>query len=97
MAKPFSSLARAHVVVAIVVGLLALLAVLPGCSSAVGAIVGSVTVFCSVSSAGTQTSCVASRNFPSSEQSTLQNDCTKNGGTVVSACPTSGIVGCCTQ
>jgi hypothetical protein len=66
------------------------------CSNAVTAVVGSVTVICSVHSGSTETSCVISREFPSSEQTTLENDCTGNGGTVVGACPSSGLVGCCT-
>lgn len=70
---------------------------LPGCASAISAVVGSVTVFCSVQQGGTQSSCVVSRNFPGNEQSTLEHDCTNQGGTVVSACPATGLVGCCTQ
>ena len=88
----------AHLLVRALLSLALLLPLLlPACSSAVSAIVGSVTVVCSVKSGATQTSCVTSRNFPSSEQSTLENDCTKNGGTLVSSCPTSGVIGCCTQ
>jgi hypothetical protein len=96
MSKPALRSVRASVFL-FHLALVSFLTLVPACSSAVSAIVGSITVYCNVASGGTEASCVASRNFPSSEQSTLQSDCTKNGGTVVNACPTSGVVGCCTQ
>ena len=78
-------------------GILALTLLVGACSSAVGAIVGAETVTCSVSSGSTQTSCTVSRNIPNSDVATVQNECTNNHGTLVTACPTKGLVGCCTQ
>jgi hypothetical protein len=78
--------------------LLALLALnLLGCTSVVGDIVGSITVTCSTTSDAGGGACVITKNAPSSEQSTIQNDCTNEGGKIVTACPTQGLVGCCTQ
>ncbi len=42
-------------------------------------------------------SCQITRNFPSSSQQSLTNQCTNGGGTVASACPTTGLLGCCTS
>jgi hypothetical protein len=98
MAKHLRSPASlARLALPLVILFVPLLSLVDGCASAVGAIVGSVTVYCSVTTGGKESSCVASRNFPSSQQGTLESDCTKNGGTVALSCPTSGVVGCCTQ
>ena len=75
----------------------ALVLLAPGCASAVAAIDGSVTVYCAVHTGSTETSCVTTSNVPTSEEGTAQNECTGNGGTLASSCPTSGVVGCCTQ
>ena len=79
--------------IGIALATLALLA----CSNPIGDIVGSVTVYCASTTAAGVTACVISRDLPSSEQSSVQNECTNNGGQIASACPTTGLVGCCTQ
>jgi hypothetical protein len=53
---------------------------------------GAVTVVCDMSSNAT---CTISR-VPASEQSTYESVCTSQGGTVGTACPTTGLLGCCT-
>jgi hypothetical protein len=77
--------------------LLLVLSLVPlfACSSVVSDIDGSGTVTCSVRSGSTEASCVISRGVPSSAQGSVEDDCTKQGGTVVTECPTEGLAGCC--
>jgi hypothetical protein len=78
-------------------GIGAAFALLVGCSNVVTAVERSVTVVCSVHSAAGEASCLASRNFPSSAETSLENECANSGGTIVDSCPTAALVGCCTQ
>lgn len=77
----------------------ALLAVLAsvGCSSSSNSGGSSSGIFCSVVSAGTQVACAGSRDMPATDQQTYKDQCTKNGGTIVNACPTDSLLGCCTR
>lgn len=77
--------------------LLLILSLVPilACSSVVGDLDGSSAVTCSVRPGSTQASCVISRDIPSSAQGSVENDCTNQGGTVVTECPTDGLAGCC--
>jgi hypothetical protein len=75
--------------------LLSLVLPIVACSSVVSDIDGSGEVTCSVRSGNTQASCVISRDVPSSAQGSVEDDCTKQKGTVVTECPTEGLAGCC--
>jgi hypothetical protein len=56
---------------------------------------GSNSLFCSQNMAGSE-SCVAYKGFTSDQQSTLNSECTSASGSVVSSCPSAGLLGCCT-
>jgi hypothetical protein len=73
------------------------LSLAPGCAAAVQAVDGSVTVYCAVHTGSTETSCITTTNVPTSEEGTAENECTGNGGAIAGSCPSSGIIGCCTQ
>jgi uncharacterized lipoprotein NlpE involved in copper resistance len=74
------------------------LMLLVGCTNALEQIDGSTTVDCSVKEPdGGLLSCVINTNVLTSEETTVQNECTGNKGTLVGSCPTSGLVGCCTE
>ncbi len=53
---------------------------------------GSNSLVCSTNTGGVE-SCVEYKGFTSDQQSSLNSSCT---GSVVSSCPTAGLLGCCT-
>jgi hypothetical protein len=73
---------------------LALSTIIAGCSSSSGG-GGSPSVFCSASFAGSQI-CYGYTNLTSDQQNAVTSSCKSTlQGTIVSACPTSGLLGCC--
>jgi hypothetical protein len=56
---------------------------------------GASSVYCSLTVQG-QTACIILLNVPSAQVSAEDQACTNQGGTTVSSCPSSGLVGCCT-
>lgn len=85
-----------HIKLCLAASLLAALAAV-GCSSSGSGSPGSTSsgVFCELTIATAQT-CGGSTSYTASQQSQAKSACTQQGGTVVSSCPTSGLVGCCT-
>ncbi|MGO8994454.1 MAG: hypothetical protein ACLQVI_14140 [Polyangiaceae bacterium] len=78
-------------------GLALALLFLLACSNTVSSVIGSATLYCNVKTSAGEASCLIQKDVATAEQSTLQNECTSNGGTSASSCPTTGLVGCCTQ
>jgi hypothetical protein len=71
-----------------------LAAIVAGCGSSSSSD-STPSVFCSTSLGGTST-CYGYTNLTASEQSSVSSECTQSlQGSVVSACPTSGLAGCC--
>jgi hypothetical protein len=57
---------------------------------------GTSSAYCSLTVQG-QTACIIFSNLTSAELSAADQSCTSQGGTTVSSCPSSGVVGCCTM
>lgn len=68
-----------------------------GCSSSSSSGGSSSAVFCSGVVNGATVACAGFKSLPASDQKTYKDQCTQQGQTIVSACPTANLVGCCTQ
>jgi len=64
-------------------------------SSSPGTGTGSNGLACSTTVAGA-TSCVIYKNLSSAQQTAVTDECT-GSSSIVSSCPTSSLIGCCTQ
>lgn len=68
------------------------LAIATGCSSGSN----TSTVVCQTTGdAGASNPCVIYRDLSSADRQSFSSSCTSGGGDVVSACPTTNLVGCC--
>ena len=70
-----------------------MLSFVPACASAID-LAGTTTVSCASTDAP-MTSCTVITG-PSAGGGTMDSECTSHGGKLVDACPTAGVVGCCT-
>jgi len=58
---------------------------------------GGMVLVCDETAVATVDQCTRTTDLNSSLYSALQSMCTQQGGKVVSACPTAGVIGCCTN
>jgi hypothetical protein len=58
---------------------------------------GGMVLVCDESTIATVNQCTKTTGLPASLYSATESMCTQQGGKVVSSCPTSGVIGCCTN